>query len=393
MTLQLSKISHEMEALGIALEHETSRLEQALPDAQEALRRIGLVADLESRIQRAIGLHWAGAIPLHEPVSDTIDIPPHPSRANIIATDGSQIYPDRHGVALYYLINIGSILFPHGISQPPTCNSQPQVFFETSDLYDGTNTVGSTTIDTRRSIAEVGELARLAAEVVDTAPTLALIDNGLILYGEPHSRNQHEHDAAVIDYLERLDYLQSSGAALAGIIDRPRSNQVLSLVHLSCLCPDEITSESLHYLDKFERISDAMLFSNLAPGERSALFMNASSENLHKYQPRGHKMCFFYVNAGQPGWTSLLRVEIPVWVAQDVDKLQLVHAGVLEQCRATGGFPYVLMRAHELAVVSTYERRQVDNMVAQTMIKRGLSPMVSRKAQGKLWVSHVKNRW
>ena len=38
-----------------------------------------------------------------------IPAPPPPEAATIIATDGSQILPDRHAPFLYYLINIGGI--------------------------------------------------------------------------------------------------------------------------------------------------------------------------------------------------------------------------------------------------------------------------------------------
>lgn len=391
MTLQLSKLSHDMEALGVALGTESARLEEAIPAAQETLRTIGLVDDLENRIKQAIGLHWTGAIPIHEPAADYFSPPPHPSNANIIAADGSQIYPDRHGLALYYLINIGSIVFPHGLDQAPTCNSQPHMYFETNDLYDRNHIIASAVVDAQRDIAELGELASRARAAVESVPTLALLDNGLLLYGAQNSSNHHGYEAALSSYLRELDTLRASGAALAGVVDRPRASQVLGLVHLARLHPEEISSESLANLGSFERINDAMLFRDLAPGERSALFVSGAHENLDRYQHGRHKICFFYVNTGHVDQPYLLRVEVPEWVVQDVEKLHLVHAGVVEQCHVTGGFPYVLMRAHELAVIRTRDRHDVDRMVAQSMLRSGLSPSISRKAQGKLWASSRKD--
>jgi hypothetical protein len=50
---------------------------------------------------------WRGAEPLGERLDErhTPGVPPEP--AILIAADGSQIYPDRHGIALYYLLNVG----------------------------------------------------------------------------------------------------------------------------------------------------------------------------------------------------------------------------------------------------------------------------------------------
>ena len=392
MALQLSKLSHEMASLGLALATESAKLEELLPDAKEALRAITSTDDLKSKIKRATGLNWSGAIPIHEPVTDTFALPRHPSRANIIAADGSQIYPDRHGVALYYMINIGSIVFPHGSNQVPTCNSQPYLYFETSDMYEENYIVSSAAVNYRRDITELRELASLSASAVDSAPALALLDNRLLLYGTPQSANHRRHDAALRYYLSELDSLRASGAALAGVIDRPQSTEVLRLAQLSRLHIKEITHESLRSLGGFERLRDTMLFNDLMPGERSALFVSGSPDNLDKYQPRRQKICFFYVNAGNKGLPAILRVEVPEWVAQDIDRLNLVHAGVVEQCRVAGGFPYVLMRAHELAVVSTREQRDFDQMVAQEMLRSGLSPSISGKARGKLWTGSHKTR-
>jgi hypothetical protein len=73
--------------------------------------------------------------------------------------------------------------------------------------------------------------------------------------------------------------------------------------------------------------------------------------------------------------------------------LDLVHAALLEQCRVSDGFPYVLMRAHELAVVTVAERREFDQMVIGSLIRRGLSPGLSQKAQGKQWTGSGRRKF
>ncbi|RLD02797.1 MAG: hypothetical protein DRI32_08315, partial [Chloroflexi bacterium] len=60
-----------------------------------------------------------------------------------------------------------------------------------------------------------------------------------------------------------------------------------------------------------------------------------------------------------------VRVEIPKWVADDEEKLNNLHAALIEQSRILGNkpYPYLLHRSHEVAVVSFDEKRQVEQML------------------------------
>ena len=65
----------------------------------------------------------------------------------------------------------------------------------------------------------------------------------------------------------------------------------------------------------------------------------------------------------------------------------------VEQSRVADGFPYVLMRAHELAVVTMAERRVFDEMVMGALIRQRLRPGISQKAQGKAWTGAARRRY
>ena len=60
-----------------------------------------------------------------------------------------------------------------------------------------------------------------------------------------------------------------------------------------------------------------------------------------------------------------MRVEIPKWVAEDKEKLNLLHSVLVEQCRMMGSrpYPYLLHRAHETAVVKGEEKQQIEQML------------------------------
>ncbi|MDW8327777.1 MAG: DNA double-strand break repair nuclease NurA [Anaerolineales bacterium] len=395
MALELHTLAQAVDDLSANAAQRLADLDRRLPAIRALLKTIGVAGEeLRANIQAALRARWAGAIPTAEAVDAAYPPPPLPARVNILAADGSQIYPDRHGVALYYLINIGSIVFGHGSGEAPRTRSKPEVFFQDADLYeeDG-GQIPVQQIDMKRDQRELAELAQLA-EADRSVPTVALLDNGLLLYYSLQAPSREQIAEALGPYLKSLDRLKACGAAVAGVVARPRSAGVARLLHLSTLARDEIDrhAELFQSSAAFRQVTDFQLFDFLQPGERSAIFESGSPANLDHYQKAGHSIHFFYLNAGRPGKDSLLRIEVPEWVARDIARLNLVHAAIVEQCRITDGFPYVLMRAHELAVVTVAERREFEQMVTGALVRRGLTPSVSQKAQGKAWTATGK-RW
>jgi NurA-like 5'-3' nuclease len=68
----------------------------------------------------------------------------------------------------------------------------------------------------------------------------------------------------------------------------------------------------------------------------------------------------------------LSRVEIPRWVAENEHLLNLLHASLLTQARVLGArpYPYILHRAHEVAVISYDERQQLENMIIAELYRK-----------------------
>ena len=55
------------------------------------------------------------------------------------------------------------------------------------------------------------------------------------------------------------------------------------------------------------------------------------------------------------------------------------HAAIVEQCKVSPGYPYVLARAHEIAVVTNAERAEFDKMIATQLTRQGLDAKLSEK--------------
>jgi len=393
MGLKLNQLTEEVNALGTNAAERLAELNEQLPHALAALTSLGVAdAELRARISKA-GNRWPGAdVPedSREPVGARFPCPPHPAELNVLGADGSQIYPDRHGSALYYVINIGSIAYPHGRNEPPVIFADPHVYYEETDLYgdEGEGQIPGAIIDGRRDAAELGELARLALERKGE-PTVALVDNGLILWLALQLPDRHKRqvEKVLADYLGYLNALQISGAAVAGFVGRPRNVNVLALLHLSELPLNQINDDTLR-ANRYRGLTDLLVFERLLqPGERSALFINNSPVNQRDFANHGHQIYFYYLNVGRTDVPEIARVEVPEWVVKDQAKLDLVHAAIVEQCRVPNGFPYVLVRAHELAVVTMEEREAFDQMVQGALIQRGIFSRISQKAQTKQWTA------
>ena len=70
-----------------------------------------------------------------EPLDVRVSVGPAPTDHVVIATDGSQIEPDRHGVADFFLLNVGWAVVRYGSAPFAELSSEPSLFYRTEDTY------------------------------------------------------------------------------------------------------------------------------------------------------------------------------------------------------------------------------------------------------------------
>jgi NurA-like 5'-3' nuclease len=87
----------------------------------------------------------------------------------------------------------------------------------------------------------------------------------------------------------------------------------------------------------------------------------------------------FYLNSGR----EIAQVQVPKWVTEKPGLLDQVHAMVYAQCQNGGGYPTVLTRSHEQAVVTAADREMLDDLVLAQLNKLGIKVPVSEKARSK----------
>jgi len=387
MTLELNQVAPQVRAMGRSLAEQKPAWDETLQTAQSLLRQYSTqFTALDDRLQHAERVQqsqrfgWVGAAPTGEALAERYALPSCPEQVTVIASDGSQILPDQHAITLYYLINTGSIVYQHGSNRKPeTYNPKPLLCFELEDLVDEQGRlISPSEVNVKRDIAEV-EVLIDRVNVINhntTSSIVTLLDGQLTLrvIDLPFDQQQTYQD----QYIAKLNTLSESNVLLGGYIDRPRSTFVLALMHLASLEMNSITEENLR-LSPFRHLTDRDLFNFLGPGERSAIF-SLKAKGLDKYNQAGHTIHFFYLNVSKnETMPHLARVEVPAWVATNSLTLDILHATIVRQARITGSYPYVLARAHELAIISTEEREAVEMMLAIEMRRQGLSPSLSPK--------------
>lgn len=389
MALELNKLTNQVEAMGLALARRQRAEEARIAEARRLLREHGQVtAGLLDKIAiaRSRDAWRRGATPLEA----RLDLRRTPARtprpATLIAADGSQVYPDRHGLAPYFLVNTGSIVLRQGSGEAPTVNSTPRIFFEVADLYDESGQMRDVEyVNAQRDQREIETLADLAEQErartreEPPRPIIALLDGPLRPWtsqtDEQEARRQAQH------FRRQLERLRAVGAVPVGYVDRPDSGYVLRILELIGLPGEQITRAGLRE-GAFRYLTDRALFADLLPGQRTALFaLEENGEALAGDDDR-NRIVFCYLNVAREAGAehaNIVRLELPAWAGQDEDALDCAHHAIYEDCRLTG-YPYVLARAHELAVVGAAERADLERMVGQFMLRNGLWPQLSTKA-------------
>lgn len=325
------------------------------------------------------------------PLDAHVPCPPHLAAYTALATDGSEIDPDRHGaVDSFYVINIGEARIPYGQPQRDVhLRSTSEVKFREEDLFivdprDARRQVPirDRHLDAVRTVEELRRLAVLAeteAEQHGDVPVIALVD-GTLLFSVLEERPRDFLRARFYgQYAEQLDRLRTSDAVLAAYASRTRGIDVVALFRALCstqtstcsVCSSTGGSNSSCAL---RGLTDAQLLGSLlGRWERSALFRVRS--NVHDPYYGEHRVYFFLLDTGD----EIARVEVPEWVALDPHKLEWVHAILADQCAKGLGYPAVLARADDRAVISAHDRGILDNLVRAEMARRGVHARTSAK--------------
>jgi hypothetical protein len=424
MGLDLSALSRQVRAMSGSLATEASDKQER---TQLALGRYLEESAAYADWARAADLSretaaWLLARPV-EPLDTIHDLPPRPHDYALVATDGSQIDVERHGMAACYVINVGRVFLRYGARPAAKLSSRPALYYRDEDLYlsDGVRRIAieGNYLSAKRDIEEGVALAELADEFLsannanlhdnDTSkvvsntfrvtthdfaaqiPSIALQDGTLVRWTLAGAE-KFVQERFLRPYLAYLDRMRERDIPVASYISRPRAPEVAGTIRLM-LCPDVKVAEGRGA--KCAECSDAaagrtpscsvcqgltdadILADMLADGQRGPLFVSMSRVNVETYGV--HLVYFFYMRVGR----EVARVELPRWVAEELDAVDLVHTLIYDQCMKGQGYPVALARAHEQAIVRGADRRAFLSMVEGSLLRAELPASDSRKRESK----------
>ena len=369
MPINYQEIYSKIKEIGKGAKERRKKKEEAQASARDLLSFYDSKLDeLRSKVDsvKAVDPNIRCAYPLDESLGSSHPAPAPVVQATLIAADGSQITPDRHAAIQFCVVNVGAIQMKLGSGETPAIFTDTELLYG-DDLLPNGFPMSDGLVALKRDLAERSKLDVLSKGLQGSVVTFT--DGPIELWGAK-GEDAHSYVEIVERYLGVLSRLQSRGVITAGYVDKPSADLVVRLLEIASADNEQV--QKIKEFHPLRSVSDRWLFGDrkdplLPPGHRSAVFViQSSSEKKYTGTLTLH---FFYLNVGTEGHPWPVRVEIPKWVADDKEKLDLLHGVLVEQCRVMGSkpYPYLLHRAHETAVVKNEEKQQIEQMLAMEL--------------------------
>ena len=369
MPIDYQQVYTRIKEIGVGAKERRKKKEEAQAFARTLLSQYDSQFDLlRSKVDsaKAADANIRCALPLDESLASSHPAPASVKEATLIAADGSQINPDRHAAIQFGLVNVGAIIMKLNSGETPQIKTDSELFYG-DDLLPNGIPMSDGMVALKRDLAERTKLDELSKGI--KGPVITFTDGPIELWGAKGEDGQSYADF-VQKYIGVLSRLQTRGVVTAGYVDKPSADLVIRLLEIASADNEQI--QKLREYHPLLGVSDRWLFGEpknplLPPGHRSAVFaIQSSSEKNYRGALSLH---FFYLNVGTDGHPWPVRVEIPKWIVDDKEKLDLLHGILVEQCNMMGSrpYPYLLHRAHETAVVKNEEKQQIEQMLAMEL--------------------------
>jgi len=373
MPIDYQQIYEKIQEIGKGARERKKTLDERRSKARELLNVYASQLDvLRAKVNSAKvadpNIRCAYPLPSGESLASSYPPPDSVIQATLIAADGSQINPDRHAAVQFGLVNVGAIIMKLNSGEAPEISTESELLFG-DDLLPNGIPMSDSMVALKRDLAERKKLDDLSKGI--SGQVVTFTDGPIELWGAK-GEDASSYEDFVKKYIGVLSRLQTRDVITAGYVDKPSADLVVRLLEIAMADNEQI--QKLREFHPLRGVSDRWLFGErenplLPPGHRSAVFKIQS--NSEKRYTGVLTLHFFYLNVGTEGHPWPVRVEIPRWVVDDKEKLDLLHGVLVEQCRMMGSrpYPYLLHRAHETAVVKNEEKQQIEQMLSMELRK------------------------
>lgn len=338
--------------------------------------------------RKAHCLHWPVALFDSELINQQFPFDKEPDCYALIASDGSQILPDRHKPFTFAYIQAGCAGIVYGNPAQRLLSEQWRQLkrvklIEERALFDedtGELKPPAEVIN-QRDLMEIELLAEACRMAHDAGLQPVLVaDGSLVPFALLTSRNLAREVEALLQPLKAaLDVMHDCGAWACGYIDRPNSKSIVRACALAGLSLEQVTERALRERDPAGVFDRHLLERTLSSAHRTALFDPGWQVNAPEYLGK-HAMRACYVNFGEPDQPIIARIEVPQWCARQIGSLcAVLHRHV----RLGGGYPFILTAAHTESVVSKDDQQEIEQAIEQTLLAQGILPRPSFKQEAK----------
>ncbi len=286
----------------------------------------------------------------------------------VVATDGSQIYPDKHQGVPCYVLNTGIAQFRYGTTSKVGLSSIPEVVTLLED------TMTEDVVNCRRAEREFEVGLKVSKEVIGDELFVFLCDGSLIFW-HLETKSRTLKDRFLKRYLELLDQYYRARVPIAGYISLPKSRELIGILRNAGMhkMGPKTTCETLVDTDLVQLY--------LGKNQRTVVFTHNSA--LAQEYPDHLRPCFVYLHTD----LEIARIEMPKWVAEDSTLLETVLGIIQDQAVKGNGYPVSLAEAHEQAVIKSHEREQFFGLLQKMHLKHNRRMPISQKSLKKRFVS------
>ena len=293
---------------------------------------------------------------------ETIEINTEIKKYAVLASDGSQIYPERHISGINcILLNTGHCLLEYADKSRAILTSAPQILTTDQVIPGEDETFSVDLVDLKREELELKAALEKAIQQSqdyrqNNLPFTVLFDGSLIFW-QLEAKSPAVKKYFLNEYIQALDGFYQYNIPMASYISMSKSRELVNLTKIG-FCRFErancIPCHSLYQVfpcKSVDNVLDVHLCSRfLNEFERTVTFQSKSK--IVDHYPAHLKPCFVYLNVGQ----EIARLEFPFWVSQNSDYLDLICKIAIDQSIKGNGYPVALAEAHEQAVIRSADR-------------------------------------
>ena len=359
---------------------------------QQVVTQPAFVAALDLARTKQPLTNWQGSL------ADIVAVTPMAGPYDVVAIDGSQIYPDNHFQGIdCFLIHTGLCHLsytahpelvegrPVGVEERARKSSvhfaaEPYLFTtqEAQTKYKQ-SFFSPDLVDLIREDYELTLLAEQAKLPADGNKLRFGLFDGNVFFWHLEMKPQQIKTVFLERYFQQLTVLYRQEFLYAGYLSGARFSDLAALLRVG-LCEgtdacDLSRSQLYDICTMTEMLTDAELLAFvLAPGERTTVFSCVGS--VVDLYPEHSKPWFFYLHTGD----EVVRIEVPAWIVAKPRAVDLIAACCLDQATKGLGYPVALAEAHAQAVVTGADRTFFYEWIAMQSVRQQRNVAVSPKS-------------